>query len=208
MFNLEDILQRYQVMPQEAAACAQTVQARYDANGLPYHNWQHVLHVRETAVELLAKHPCDGTTQDALFLAIGFHDVIYDPWGSDNEEKSAVWAREILSPFASLAALLPLVSTLILDTKTHQPQSIAGQIIVDADLAILGSDAEAYQHYTQSIGEEYAWVQAETYRHGRVQVLQRFLQRSEIFYTETGRARWEKQARHNLQQEINRLNNV
>ena len=96
------------------------------------------------------------------------------------------------------------VQNLILNTKNHQapPADIDSQILLDADLAILGASELEYKTYAQGIRQEYAWVADELYRVGRRQVLQNFLQRDRIYLTPQLFGKLEARARLNLQAEI------
>lgn len=176
------------------------LQTRYSASQRHYHTLDHIFAVLETVRELGA------TEKDtpALLLAAWFHDVIYDSQASDNEECSAAHARSVLQPLGVTEALLGEMERLILLTKTHAPdlQDRAGQILVDADLAILGAAERDYDAYAQAIRCEYAWVAEAAYRHGRRAVLERFLQRPRIYATEEMFVRLESAARRNLQREI------
>jgi predicted metal-dependent HD superfamily phosphohydrolase len=77
-----------------------------------------------------------------------------------------------------------------------------GPWFLDFDLAILGSRPEIYRTYSQAIRREYRWVPKLLYRRGRRQVLESFLQRELLFFTEAMRTRLEDQARANLAEEL------
>lgn len=176
------------------------LQARYSASERHYHTLDHILAVLERVREL------GGTETEApaLLLAAWFHDVIYDSRASDNEERSAAHARAVLQPLGVTEAILGEMERLILLTKTHTParQDRAGQVLIDADLAILGAAEPDYDAYAQAIRREYAWVEEAAYRRGRSAVLERFLQRPRIYSTDEMFARLESAARRNLQREI------
>ena len=81
---------------------------------------------------------------------------------------------------------------------------LAGQTLLDADLAILAADELLYDAYAEAIRREYAWVPEGDYRAGRVRVLERFLARPRIFFTPP-MAEAETRACDNLAREIGRL---
>ena len=96
-----------------------------------------------------------------------------------------------------------LVAALILKTKTHEAGSDAdAQVLIDADLAILGADDPSYRAYAKQIRQEYDWVPEPEFRSGRRQVLERFLSRPRIFHFLTN---LETPARRNIAAEIARL---
>jgi predicted metal-dependent HD superfamily phosphohydrolase len=92
---------------------------------------------------------------------------------------------------------------LIRKTKTHDAGDDAdAQVLIDADLAILGADEPAYRTYAEQIRQEYAWVPEPEYWIGRRRVLQKFLDRPRIYHI---LSHLEAAARHNLAAEIARL---
>jgi predicted metal-dependent HD superfamily phosphohydrolase len=76
---------------------------------------------------------------------------------------------------------------------------------LDADLAVLGASEERYARYAKDIRKEYDWVPDETYRAGRIRVLQRFLDRPRIFNSVPAFESREAAARRNIAAEIARL---
>lgn len=163
-----------------------------------YHNLAHVAHILDVLKELPALEPC------LLELAAWFHDVVYDPRANDNEERSAAVAREALRELNLPADQGERVGQLILLTKGHAPPAddADAQLLLDADLAILGASPEAYDRYAEAIRREYAWVPEPAYRAGRSAVLRHFLDRPALYGTDELRRRWEAQARQNLRREL------
>lgn len=78
------------------------------------------------------------------------------------------------------------MSELILLTQRHQVDSndidIDGQILLDADLGILGSDWSKYRLYAQNIRREYSWVSDDNYILARKAILEKFLARPQIYF--------------------------
>jgi len=89
-------------------------------------------------------------------------------------------------------------------TKKHtaDPSDTYGQLFLDADLAVLGGEPDAYRRYAMAIRQEYAWVPAADFRAGREQVLRIFLGREKIYHTARLHTALEAAARANLQQEL------
>ena len=168
-----------------------------------YHNLEHI------AACLQAAQPYLTYTDDpvAVQLAIWYHDLIYDTRASDNERQSAQYAHQALLASGVAGSLLTEVPRLILTTQTHQADvdDRNAHLLLDVDLAILGAAAPIYQWYAQAIREEYQWVPDEAYCQGRGRVLQQFLQRPQIYFTEPFTVQFEVQARYNIYQEIQSL---
>ena len=82
---------------------------------------------------------------------------------------------------------------------------IAEEIVCDIDLSILGAQGPDYEQYSANVRKEYNWVEPEQYRLERTKVLEKILEREQIFQSHYGYSRWEKQARINLNQECEAL---
>jgi predicted metal-dependent HD superfamily phosphohydrolase len=193
----QDLLQTWAVDPIRAGQVFADVSRHYAGPGRWYHTLDHVQSVLETLENLgaYAKKP------HAVNLAAWLHDVIYDSKASDNEERSADYAERLCQELS-----IPdcrVVATLILKTKTHSAGGdVDAQVLLDADLAILGTSEPVYRTYAEQIRQEYAWVPEPEYRTGRRQVLERFLTRQRIYHF---LSHLEKPARHNLSTEIAQL---
>jgi predicted metal-dependent HD superfamily phosphohydrolase len=192
-----DLLGAWAVNPSLAKRTFEDVREHYAGPGRFYHTLDHVQNVLET-VESLDQH---ARSLNAVKLATWLHDVIYDSKASDNEERSADYAEQLCENLSIPEA--HVVAALILKTKTHAAGGDAdAQVLIDADLAILGASESAYRAYAEKIRLEYAWVPESDFRVGRRQVLERFLARPRIFHL---LAHLEEPARQNIAAEIARL---
>lgn len=187
----------------DAAVTAAGLDARYAQPHRRYHTRVHVEHVLNE-IDALGP-PADSRLP--LQLAAWFHDAIYAPGRDDNENRSAHLAQETLEVVGGSPKLRDEVARLVELTTMHLPadSDVAGAVLCDADLSILGSDSPTYTRYARWIREEYDLIPDETFRSGRAQILRRFLDRPTLFHTEAGRQRWEQAARSNLSQEIEQL---
>ncbi|KAB2343426.1 HD domain-containing protein [Actinomadura rudentiformis] len=174
--------------------------ARYGEAHRRYHTREHLTAVLDL-VDELAKHAADA---DAVRLAAWFHDAVYDPERADNEERSARLAERMLADTDVTPERLAEVSRLIVLTETHAPEGDDrnGQVLCDADLAILGSDPERYAAYAAAVREEYAFVPDEFFKPGRADVLAGLLELPALFHTAPARERFEAAARHNIETEL------
>ncbi|WP_423835607.1 hypothetical protein [Streptomyces tubbatahanensis] len=151
-----------------------------------------------------AAHQCDP---DAVRLAAWFHDAVYRPDRSENEERSARLAERALPEAGVSAARTAEVARLVRLTVTHDPApgDVNGALLCDADLAVLAGSPEEYAHYAAEVRQEYAFVPDAAFREGRAAVLQQLLSLPHLFRTSYGRAHWEQPARHNLTTELRLL---
>lgn len=192
-----DLLQTWGADSTQADQKFEGILRAYSEPGRYYHTLDHVLAVLAT-VESLGSH---AKNLDAVKVAAWLHDVIYDSKASDNEERSAEYAERLCQELNIPEG--QKVADLIRKTKTHDAGDDADtQVLLDADLAILGANDSEYQAYAEKIRQEYAWVPEPNYRNGRRQVLERFLARPKIFHF---LGHLEELARRNLAEEISRL---
>ncbi|WP_330289067.1 HD domain-containing protein [Streptomyces sp. NBC_00576] len=140
-------------------------------------------------------------------LAAWFHDAVYAPDRSENEERSARLAERALPEAGVAPEKTAEVARLVRLTVTHAPapDDLNGQVLCDADLAILAAPPDTYAAYTAAVREEYAFVPDDAFRQGRAAVLRQLLALPRLFRTPYGTQRWEKAARANIAAELERL---
>ncbi len=164
-----------------------------------YHNLEHVGEVLKV-VGRLSRHCADPA---ATALAAWFHDAVYDPTAGDNEARSAELARTELTALGLEESRLERVAALILATDHRErPADPDRDVLLDADLAILGAGEARYRRYAEAIRREYAHVPDAAYRAGRAAVLERFLARSRLYRTDALFLEAEAAARGNLAAEL------
>jgi predicted metal-dependent HD superfamily phosphohydrolase len=164
-----------------------------------YHTLTHVM----ALLSLYADYRSNvGAVDDpiAFELAIWFHDAVYVPGASDNEERSADLATRRCRRMGVAIETVQSVADLIMATKHTGGESSHpdAALIQDVDLAILGSDPARFRAYDSAIRTEYAHVAEQRYRLGRSTLLQGFLRRRSIYRTDWARRRFERTARANL----------
>ncbi|HEX2316367.1 MAG TPA: HD domain-containing protein [Thermomonospora sp.] len=185
---------------EETRAIGADLAARYEEPHRRYHTTEHLTAVLDL-VDELAPHADDP---DAVRLAAWFHDAVYDPQRGDNEERSAVKAERVLADTDLSPETIAEVARLVRLTRTHHPEpgDRNGQVLCDADLAILAAAPERYAAYAAAVREEYGFVPDEVFRTGRAAVLRDLLGLPELFHTPEARSRFEDRARHNLRTEL------
>jgi predicted metal-dependent HD superfamily phosphohydrolase len=163
-----------------------------------YHDLAHLAAVLGLVDELAGA----AADPDAVRLAAWYHDVVYDPERSDNEQVSAERAR------AGLRGLVPddrldEVVRLVLLTAAHDParDDANGAVLCDADLAVLATPPEAYAAYASAIRLEYGHLSDEEFTGGRIAVLEHLLALPELYRTQAAQP-WTDTARANLTAEL------
>lgn len=177
---------------------------RYGEPHRRYHTRAHLAAVLDL-VDELAGHAEDP---DAVRIAAWFHDAVYDPERADNEDRSARLAARMLTDTDLPDAVVARVVRLVELTATHAPEEDDrdGQVLCDADLAVLGAAPEQYAAYAAAVREEYAFVPDEFFRAGRAEVLNGLLALPRLFHTPAARERFEERARGNMRTELLLLN--
>lgn len=175
---------------------------RYDEPQRVYHRMSHIRHVLDVFDSLRAAEPVDDPV--AVQLAAWFHDAVYVPGASDNEDRSADLAAEVLGSWGVTAERSERVAALVRATATHPVSGVSGDtaVLVDADLAILAADPDTYDVYRRAIRVEYSHLDEDGWRAGRGAFLRGLLARPELFATATMRRRGDAAARRNLGGEL------
>lgn len=165
-----------------------------------YHTTAHLADVL-AKIDVLAPHAADPA---AVRLAAWFHDAVYRPDRSENEERSAVLAERALPELGIGADRTAEVARLVRLTVTHDPApgDTNGEALCDADLAVLAGEPAAYAAYAAAVRAEYGFVPDAAFRTGRAAVLRQLLDLPRLFRTPYGAAHWEAPARANLSAEL------
>ncbi|GAB2753572.1 hypothetical protein [Streptomyces bullii] len=182
---------------------ADNLLARWQEPQRRYHTLAHLTAVLDH-VDVLERYAADP---DVVRLAAWFHDAVYLPDRSENEERSARLAERALPEAGLGGEKTAEVARLVRLTVGHDPagDDPDGQVLCDADLAVLASPPSSYAAYTAAVREEYHFVPPDAFRAGRSAVLRQLLDLPRLFHTPHGREQWEATARYNLRAELEML---
>jgi predicted metal-dependent HD superfamily phosphohydrolase len=183
----------------DVAATGERLLARWREPHRRYHNLDHLSAVLRR-IDDLASHAADP---DAVRLAAWYHDAVYRGSGTD-EHASAALAADELAARRLDATVVAEVVRLVELTATHDPPpgDRNGEVLCDADLAVLASAAEEYDAYAAAVRAEYRHVADAAFAAARVHLLRSLLSRPTLFRTPYGLRRWEVSARANLRREL------
>ncbi|WP_378180632.1 hypothetical protein [Aquimarina sp. SS2-1] len=180
----------------------QEIVKNYNKKNRYYHNLSHL----ENLYHQLLKVKEEILDWDIILFALFYHDYIYNVLKQDNEEQSAQKARKILSSLSIGSNRIELCEKMILATKGHHISTHNDiNYFTDADLSILGSNWVTYKSYFTAVRKEYKYYPDFMYNKGRMKVLKHFIEMPRIFKTQYFYKKFEKQAKNNLQHEINLL---
>ncbi len=180
-------------------AAAQDVLLRYAEPQRAYHTAEHLAEMFAALDRLTDEVP------PAVVCAVLWHDAVYDPEEADNEERSAELARSALAKLGADAWLIEETVRLVRLTAAHKPEpgDTVGELLSDADLAVLAAGPGRYARYTQQVRAEYQHVDNTGWRVGRAAVLRGLLEGG--LYRTPVAQEWEELARRNLRDELRSL---
>jgi len=175
---------------------------QHSAKSRYYHNIHHL----DSLLHHLLAVKTDVEDWNAILFSMFYYDYVYDVSRSDNEERSAEHAANLMSALDVPLDTITRCTQQILLTKRHEPSAdLDTNLFTDADLAILGASWQDYSRYASEIRNEYAMYADLTFCNGRKAVLQRYLGMDSIYKTDRFRHKFESQARENIGNELHNL---
>lgn len=188
------------------------LEAAYATPPRAYHNFEHVQEVLHRFAEVTTG---PGWTQPSeVYLAVLYHDAIYEAGRKDNEARSAELAMAQIARFLPETGIDTLrVAELINLTARHgqfSPSdfgddgfSLDTRHFLDCDMAILGAEAAVFDAYDRGIAEEYrGHVPGFLFRLNRKRFLKGLLARERIYLSDWSHQRYDAAARANLRRAI------
>ncbi|MCW2809622.1 MAG: hypothetical protein JWP61_80 [Friedmanniella sp.] len=195
----DELLERWNATLPHQEAMGEMLIRRYSEPHRRYHDARHLLFVLRMIDEL-------ADEQDLYLVRLGawFHDSVYDVPEREltNEEASARLSVRELSRAGFEQEDLTQVARLVRLTSTHVPgaRDPEGELLCDADLAILAAEPEAYARYVADVRAEYAAVPEEEFLEARLEIMSEIVE-GQIYRTGKGRALVDA-ARANVEQEV------
>lgn len=184
----------------DVAGAGARLVAAYAGPARRYHSLDHLADVL-TRVDELADVAVD---LDVVRLGAWFHDAVYEPTATNNEERSAELAAGVLRRLRVAPTVVGEVARLVALTATHDPgpDDRDGAVLCDADLGVLALGPVGYAAYVAAVRSEHGHLPDDEWRAGRAAVLRGLLDRPHLFATAPGRERWEAAARANVSAEL------
>lgn len=163
--NLQELLNKWNIK-----CDINTVLAMWNESHRHYHNLNHLNDIIDQINENKSKY--SGKEYEKLMLTALFHDCVYDPMRSDNEEKSAQFFIECCQDKTNSDILE--VKQMILDTKTHESTTNLSESFNHYDMSIVERDFDQLLEWENGISEEYKSY-GEQYKEGRLKFLESLL---------------------------------
>ena len=181
-------------------AVERELEARYGEPHRAYHDARHIAEVLRWYDWVAERAGWDAPAD--VYLAVVFHDAIYDPLAQDNEARSADLARRHGASDRA-QALIQLTARHGGLTRDDVDRDAAH--FLDCDTAILGAAPAAFDAYEAAIAAEYAAVPPARYQAGRRAFLAALLARPRVYLSDLFHAELDARARDNLARALARL---
>lgn len=163
--NLQELLNKWNIK-----CDVNTLLSMWNESHRHYHNLNHLNDLISQINESKSKY--SEKEYEKLLITALFHDCVYDPMKSDNEEKSAEFFIECCSDKSNKDILE--IKQMILDTKTHQANTMLSEKFNHYDMNIVERDFDQLLEWENGIHEEYKGY-GELYKAGRLKFLESLL---------------------------------
>jgi predicted metal-dependent HD superfamily phosphohydrolase len=166
--NLQELLNKWNIK-----CDLNTILSLWDEPHRSYHSLSHLNDLINQINENKSRY--SQKEYEQLLIAALFHDCIYDPMRSDNEEKSADFFIQCCENTKNYDILK--IVLIILDTKNHQPTTILSRAFSHYDMNIVERDFQQLLEWEMGISEEYKGYNKEEYKKARLRFLESLLDR-------------------------------
>lgn len=188
------------------------LKAAYRTPPREYHDWNHVAEVLCHHADVAAGPGWARPVE--TWLAVLYHDAIYEAGRRDNEARSARlavaeigrWLPDARVDAGRTADLIELTAR----HGQHRPEDFGSgpdaddvRHFLDCDMAILGAAPAAFDAYDRAIAAEYrGHVPGWLFRRNRRRFLKSLLEQPRIFLSELFHQRYDAAARANLRRHL------
>ena len=167
-----------------------------------YHTFKHI----QACLYYFDKTSHLANKPDEIELAIWFHDAVYKTRSNNNELESAQWADNFLIQNKVAKNIRNNIYQLIMATLHNGRFNTRDQtLLVDIDLAILGSRLEVYSEFEKNVRKEFKWVPGFVFKKRRKEILKGFINQKSIYKNKYFIDRFEEKARSNIKWALTKL---
>jgi len=201
----EQITSNYGLHEEDAETQLRLLISLYNSPSRHYHNQEHI----DMLIKELSSHPQSLQFSNEMWLALIYHDSVYEAKRDDNEKASASLFVQMWEEYMDSNSLQN-VAKMILYTQNHfnRPKALSLEVncLLDADLSILGFDEQVYDLYVLNLRKEYNYLKDSEFMQGRKKFLEKIIHSGENIYRDDWfNYKYEKQAQANIQREIENL---
>jgi len=138
-------------------------------------------------------------TDDAVEMALWFHDAIFEAGVRDNEAQSAEWFANEASGYLPDDFIAGVKGLIMATDHRDPPQDFQAQFVVDVDLWGLAQPWDAFFADTHDLRREARRSTDEAFARGQGGFLRTLVDRPQVYSTAHFQALFEKDARHNIE---------
>ena len=161
--DIENILKKYDINID-----LNMVYDMWQESGRYYHNLDHLLDLINLINTDFERNRFDSNVYEKLIIVALFHDIIYDPSSSNNEEDSAEFLKSVCSDLDKINDIIQS----IIDTKNHTNSSELSEIFNEYDMDIVNRDIDSLIKWEDDIFNEYhKFYTKEEYKQGRIKFI-------------------------------------
>lgn len=162
--ELQDLLNKWNIK-----CDIKTILSMWNESHRSYHTLNHLNDLINQINEDKSKYT--EKEYEKLIIASLFHDCVYEPSESNNEEKSAEFFINCCIDKSN--SDIQEIKQMILDTKTHKASTRLSESFNDYDMNIVERDFNQLLEWEMGISEEYK--NNDSYKEGRLKFLESLL---------------------------------
>lgn len=173
--RLEELCQRAGINGDGLVNIWSSIEDHYGVETRHYHTLKHI----HDLLQLSARHRFKLKDSEAVDWSIIYHDIIYNPQSSRNEEDSAQLFKEHMTsdhaPNSMNSAIIEKVQKYIVATKDHKVDAYDHDSdlrhFLDWNMSIFAAHREEYRAYCVAVRAEYSHLSDEVWRQRRLAFL-------------------------------------
>lgn len=161
--DIENILKKYDINID-----LNMIYDMWQESGRYYHNLDHLLDLINLINTDFERNRFDSNVYEKLLIVALFHDIIYGPSSSSNEEDSAEFLKSVCNDLDKIND----ITQSIIDTKNHNNSSELSEIFNEYDMDIVNRDIDSLIKWEDDIFSEYhKFYTTEEYKQGRIKFI-------------------------------------
>lgn len=163
-----------------------------------YHTKEHILDCLNQ-LDSAQEHVPD---LNAVELAIWFHDVIYDPKASDNEEQSVILFNKVAQSILPEPVIKKVSDIIIATLHIDKPEDLDQAFMLDIDLSSIAGNWQRFTKDNSNLRKEVRHLDCKDYCERKIRFFNLLMNKEQIFFTDFFHAACEEKARHNMESYI------
>ena len=194
----DDLMQFYGLNSVQTEAVYNDLVARYEDDGRYYHNLKHIQNV----LEIIESVRVIAADLEAIKLAAWFHDVIYDPAATDNEEQSVILFNKLAHNILPETVIQKVSKIIKATLHIDNPEDLDEAFMLDIDLSSIAGSWQRFTKDNSNLRREAKDQDCRDYCEKKISFFNMLLDKDRIYFTDFFHAAFEEKARHNMENYI------